>query len=146
MHHGLRAGVPIDTVHMWWAARKHTGGAVITHACVASASGPDGGEDGAEDGGAGCQAGGIDDGADRSLALGRPHGAVAVGDLALNHGWPQRPLTGVVGGLDPPRMIQEGQKLITSPADLGLKRTGQVAGTRGGENVRKLPLQGPAFR
>ena len=80
-------------------------------------------------------AGGIDDGADRGLSLSGPHGAVAVGDLALNHGWPEGSFAGVVGGLNQPGMVKEGQKLITRPADLSLKRTGQVTRTRSGKDV-----------
>src|SRR5215203_1257852 len=108
----------------------------------AAVSGTDGGEDGAEDGGAGRQAGGVDDGADRGLALSGPHRTVAIGDLALDHGGPEGSFAGVVGGLDPPRMSKESQKLLAGAADLGLKRKGQVTGTRGSEDVSQLPLKG----
>ena len=101
----------------------------------AAVSGTDGGEDGAEDGGAGRQAGGVDDGADRGLALSGPHRTVAIGDLALDHGGPEGSFAGVIGGLNQPGRIKEGQKLITRPADLSLKRTGQVTGTRSGKDV-----------
>src|SRR5215212_6300398 len=92
-------------------------------------SGSDGSEDGSEHGGSGGQASGIDDGADGRFAFGRPHGPVAVGDLALDDGRSQSPLAGIVGHLDPAGMIQEGQELIARPADLGLERARQVAGT-----------------
>src|SRR5829696_3958995 len=107
----------------------------------AAVSGTDGGEDGAEDGGAGRQAGGVDDGADRGLALSGPHRTVAIGDFALDHGGTQCPLTGVVGGLDQPRMINKGQELLTGAADFGLKCSGQVTRARSGEDVSQLPLQ-----
>ncbi len=53
-----------------------------------SVSGADGGEYGAEDGGTGCQAGGVDNGSDRSLSLSGPHstglpGRVSLGALQL---------------------------------------------------------------
>ena len=83
-----------------------------------AASGADGGEDGTEDCGTGCQAGCIDNCAHRGLSLSGPHGAVAIGDFALDHGGTQCPLTGVVGRLDQPRMINEGQELLTGAADL----------------------------
>src|SRR5215203_4339760 len=99
----------------------------------AAVSGTDGGEDGAEDGGAGRQTCGVDDGAHRGLTFSRPHGAIAVGDLALNHGRSEGPFARVVGDLDKPRMSKEGQKLITSAVDLGLEGTCKVTGTRGSE-------------
>src|SRR3954463_10665721 len=40
-------------------------------------------------------------------------------------------------------MIQEGQELIARPADLGLKRSCQVAGARGGEDAGQVPIQAP---
>ena len=83
--------------------------------------------------------------ADRSLTFSRPHGAVAIGDFALNDSGPERPLTGVVGGLDQPGMIQEGEKLIVSSADLGLKRAGQVTRARSRQDISQLPLQGPVL-
>jgi hypothetical protein len=53
--------------------------------------------------------------------LSSPHPTIAVGDLALNHGGTQRSLTGVVGGLNQPRIIQEGQGLPAGAANLGLR-------------------------
>src|SRR5215212_8512392 len=73
-------------------------------------SGADGCENGAEDSGPGRQARGVDHGAHGGFALGRPHGPVAVGDLALNDGRSQGALAGIVRDLDPTRMIQEGQE------------------------------------
>src|SRR4051794_24666704 len=68
--------------------------------------GCDGAEDGAE-GAVAREARGIDDGADGGLAVCGPHGAVAVGDLPLNDGRAQRPLTPVVGRLDAAGMVEE---------------------------------------
>src|SRR3954464_11046319 len=87
-------------------------------------SGADGCENGAEDSGPGRQARGVDHGAHGGFALSRPHGPVAVGDLALNDGWSQGALASVVRDLDPTGMVQEGQELIASPADFGLEGVG----------------------
>src|SRR3954451_17309803 len=106
-------------------------------------SGADGCENGAEDSGPGRRARGVDHGAHGGFALSRPHGPVAVGHLALNDGWSQGPLTGIVRDLDPTGMIQEGQELIAGPADLGLEGPGQVAGTRGGEDAGQVPVERP---
>ena len=84
-------------------------------------SGADGCEDGAEGRGPGRQARGVDDGAHGGFALSRPHRPIAVGHLALNDGWSQGALTGIVRDLDPTGIIQEGQELIAGPADLGLE-------------------------
>src|SRR3954470_19122381 len=82
-------------------------------------SSADGLEDGAEGAGAG-EAGGIDDGPDRGLAVGGPHRPVAIGDLALHDSWTQQPLAAVVCRLDATRMVEEDQELIAGAADLGL--------------------------
>ena len=54
-------------------------------------SGADGFEDAAE-GTAACEVGGIDDSTDVRITGGRPHRAVAVGYLPLDHGRMQQPL------------------------------------------------------
>ena len=62
-------------------------------------SGGDCVEDGPERAGAGSQARGVDHGSHVSLAICGPHCAIAVGDLALDDGGPQRAFAGVVGRL-----------------------------------------------
>ena len=74
-------------------------------------------------------------GADRGLTFGRPVRAIAVGDLALDHGGPKFALAGVVGGLDLAGEEREGQELVASTADLVLDGTGKIAGGRGREEV-----------
>ena len=46
------------------------------------------------------QALGVDDGSNVGFALRGPHGAIAIGDLALNNGRSERALAGVVCGID----------------------------------------------
>jgi putative hemolysin len=65
-------------------------------------SGADGGENGAEDGATWCEPSGIDNSAHGSLAFGRPHGPVAVGDFSLNHGRSKRPLMAMVSKVAAP--------------------------------------------
>jgi hypothetical protein len=73
----------------------------------------DGFEDGGERAGAG-EAFGIDDGADGGLALGRPHGPVAVGHLPLHDGRTKQPLGAVVKGHDAPGASARWRRLILS--------------------------------
>ena len=47
--------------------------------------------------------------------------------------------------LDRARMGEEDEKLIASPADLGLEGSGQVAAARRGEDGAELPIQAPAL-
>ena len=67
--------------------------------------GADGFQDGAEVAGA-REAGCVDDGAYRSLALGGPHRAVAVGHLPLDYRRAQRPLAGLAGRRHDTRMVK----------------------------------------
>lgn len=107
-------------------------------------SGTDGFEDGAEWIGAG-QAGGVDNGADGGLALGRPHGAVAVGDLPLHDGRTQQPLRAIVRRLDLSGIGEEDQELIARAADLDLQVAGQVTAARRGEDGAELPILAAAL-
>ena len=76
---------------------------------MSEGSGADDTEDGLKPVDAGFEASGVDDGADIGLALGGPHGAIAVGDLALDDGRPQGALAGIVGNLDLTGPEREGQ-------------------------------------
>ncbi len=116
-------------------------GASLPGTPVLRCSGGDGVQDGAEHGGICSEPGGVDDGPHRRLALGRPHRAIAVGHLALDHRRAERPFAGVVGGLDQAGVGQEGQELVAGPADLGLQRARQVAGARGRKDAGELALQ-----
>ncbi len=64
---------------------------VIIHGCLVwrRGSGAHGFQDCAEGGGSRAEPRGVDNGADGYFALGRPHGSVAVCDLALNNGLSQ---------------------------------------------------------
>ena len=87
-----------------------------------SVPGATGREDGVDDG-SWCQQCCIRDGADHGLSLSCPQAEVAIGGLALNRRGPRGSFAAVVSNLDPAGVIKEGQKLITSLADLGLKRS-----------------------
>ena len=86
-----------------------------------------------------------DDGADIGLALGGPHGAIAVGHLPLHDGWPEIALTGVVGGIDEARPSGEGQKLIAGSPELVLDVSRQIARRRRGDDGIETSLEGAAF-
>ena len=105
-------------------------------------SGADGLEDGAEEAAA-CEACGIDDGSDIRLALGGPHGTVAVGDLPLNHGGAQQAFGAVVRGFDRTGIVEEDQQLVAGSADLGLELSGQVTTARRGQD--STVAAGPGF-
>src|SRR3712207_5344184 len=64
------------------------------------------------DAGPGFEAGGFDDGWNAGRALGRPHGAVAIGDLALNAAGPQVALARVVRGRAPAGSVGKRQELV----------------------------------
>jgi hypothetical protein len=53
--------------------------------CGRRVSGDDGGDD--VEGGCALKLRGIDGGSDLGLGFGGPHGAIAIGDLSLDHGW-----------------------------------------------------------
>jgi hypothetical protein len=53
---------------------------------------------------------GVDDGADVGFAPGGPDGTIAVRDLSLDDGRPQRPLAGIVRRLDETGVKREGQE------------------------------------
>ena len=78
----------------------------------AGVSGAEGSCDGPEGIGAGGEARGGNSGSHVGFAQGRPHGAVAVGDLALDNGVAKVALAGVVGRLDLPWPIGEGQERL----------------------------------
>ena len=69
----------------------------------------------------------VDDRSNVSLALGRPHGPVAIGHLALNDGGSKRAFAGVVGRLNHAGPVGEGQKLISGAPDFALQVAGQIA-------------------
>src|SRR4051794_39497918 len=83
-------------------------------------SGRDRAEHGSEGARAGLEAGCRHHGANRGLALGRPHGSVAVRVLALDHRRPQVALAGVVGGFDPAGEGRKRQHLVARPPHPGL--------------------------
>ena len=87
----------------------------------------------------------VDDGANVGFALGGPHGAIAVGDLALNDGGSEGAFAGVVGRVDQSGPVGEGQKLIAGAPELVLKVAGQIAGRRRGQDIVQTSLQGPAL-
>src|SRR5215211_1628660 len=72
----------------------------------------DGLQDGAEDTRVRREAGGVDDGAHVRLALSGPHRAIAVGDLALDHGGAKVALASVVRRPDLARPVDKGQQLV----------------------------------
>ena len=75
------------------------------------------------------------------LAPGRPAGAIAVGDLALDHGGPEVALAGSVGRLDLAGEEREGQESIAGAADLVLDRADEIARGRSGQEIIEPALQ-----
>jgi hypothetical protein len=90
------------------------------------------------------QACGVDRGPHVGLSFRGPHGAVAVGDLSLDHAGPQLSFRGVVRDVDLAGIIAERQQLLSRPTDFGLQFPRQIAaGRRGqecGEAVFKVAL------
>ena len=78
------------------------------------------------------------------FGFGRPHGAVAVGDLSLDHAGSELALGGIVGDVDLAWIIAKRQKLISGTSDLGLQLSGEVAsggrGQKDGELLFQLSL------
>ncbi len=116
---------------------------VITHPPLVRGSRCDGLQDGAEDAGARREAGGVDHGAHVRLSLSRPHRAVAVGDLALDHGGAEVALAGVVRHPDPAGPVHEGQKLVTRSPQLRLQRPRQLAPAGGCQDRVQPALERP---
>lgn len=117
-----------------------------TLASMGKKSGGDDTQDGLEPVGARPEACGIGDGADIGRALGSPRGAIAVGDFALDHGWPQIASAGIVGGFNLTGPECEGQELVLGQPDPVLHLPGQVTGGRGVDDILEDPLQGaPPF-
>jgi hypothetical protein len=95
------------------------------------------------------QACGVDGGPHVGLGLRGPHGAIAVGDLSLDHAGSQLSFRGVVGDVDLAGIIAERQQLVSRPAAFGLQFPRQIAaGGRGQEcgeaafKVALFPRQG----
>jgi hypothetical protein len=97
--------------------------------------------DGAEDAAAWSEACGIDDGSDVGLALRSPHGAVAVGDFALDNSGTEIALAGIVGRFDLAGPMGERQELIFGAREFALKRFCQIARCRRGEDIADGPFQ-----
>src|SRR4051812_13022494 len=104
-------------------------------------SGRDRAEHGSEGARAGLEAGCRHHGANRGLALGRPHGSVAVRVLALDHRRPQVALAGVVGGFDPAGEGRKRQHLVARPPHPGLDVARQIARHRRGQDLIQRRLQ-----
>ena len=66
-------------------------------------------------------------GAEVGFSFGGPHGAIAVGDLSLDHAGAEFALRGVVGGIDLAGKVAEGEKLVSRTPDLGGQFSGEIA-------------------
>ena len=91
-----------------------------------------GGEDHFE-GICGFEARGVDCGSHIGLGLSRPHRAVAIGDLSLDHAGLQLSFRAIVCDVDLAGEIAKGEKLVARPADLGLQCLRQIAAGRRGQ-------------
>jgi hypothetical protein len=69
---------------------------------------------------------GCDDGPDVSFPLSSPHGAVAIGDLALDDGRAKVALAGIVGRFDLTGPICEGKELLPGAGEPVSKASSSV--------------------
>jgi len=97
--------------------------------------------DGTEDVDAGGETRGGDDGPDVSFALSGPHGAVAIGDLALDNGGAKVPLAGIIGGFDLAGPVRKGKELLPGAGEPVAQLHRQVARCRRGDDVVDGSLQ-----
>src|SRR3954470_1524714 len=121
---------------------------VITHAYFAGwrRSGVHGLQDCAEGGRSRAEPRGVNDGADGCFALGGPHRAIAVGDLALDNGGSQGALAGVVCNVDGAGESDKRQELLARPSELALDVAGQITLGRRLQDISQASLQGSSFR
>ena len=83
----------------------------------------------------------IDGCAQIGFGIGGPFGAIAVGDLALDDGWPQGPLADGVGGIDLTGKVAESEQLIARASDLPEQLARQRAVGGSGEDGIEVPYQ-----
>jgi hypothetical protein len=87
----------------------------------------------------------VDGGAHIRFGLCGSRGAIAVGDLSLDHAGPQLWLRAVLGGLDLAGIVAKRQQLVPRPPDLGLQIARQSALRRRAQDTGKLPFERALF-
>ena len=87
------------------------------------------------------EASGVDCRSHVRFGLRGPHGAVAIGDLSLDHAGTELSFGLIVGDVDLAGKVAKGQKLAARPSDFGLQFPRQIAAGRRGQQVCELFLQ-----
>ncbi len=84
---------------------------------------------------------GIDGAAHGGFIFGGPHGAIAIGDFALDDGGSQSPFASIVGRLDVPGKRTKDEQLVSCAGDFADQFAGDGAGCRRRQNIVDLTFQ-----